>query len=259
MENFIICNWFTYTNVPKTGIIDKRCTLKCSDKSMYCEKHSVIIKDFKILNSKKTCKSNKIIHIVPRSYDQILLDLKQLGYDICARHLCIEPYETYADLSNENYILLDNDTKYYYNSDKKTQNTECITLELKKYCTNPAMVISNNNNILCRDCYEQKVSYKIGGPTINTIINYETLKIELQNLIDNGQYIKKKNIRKKKNESKENGEENEEKGENEEDEEPLTFCTQLLKNKDKSPCTRVEYKNGFCKLHYTLSLSKQSS
>ncbi len=224
-HDFILCNWYNHINVSEVGIVTKRCTTKCISKSIYCEKHTSLKNDFKLVVTKKLCSSYKNIEITPSSYRQIESCLVNNNYNILDKQYITEPYETYADFSDETKIVLDNDETYYYTTNLKKEKSMNIRVNLKKYCTGVASIFANDI-LFCKDCYEKKVAHKIAGPTINTIINEHNLNEKLKQLIIKGEYIDpNKKINKE-------------------------LCTSTTTK--GTDCTYFEYCDGVCKKHYNM-------
>lgn len=165
-----LCEWTLYDG--------SRCTKNCKGDTKgvkFCTRHHQILSFYKLATNQasddeQACVTSKTIKIVPRSKDHIKNMMSSLKYedsdtvDIMFTGGSIES----GDISDDEYIELNDGTKYYYNSTVRgSYKAKDIKILMYDHCPNdPAVIV--NGIVYCKKCYINKEI----GPTINTIKEY---------------------------------------------------------------------------------------
>jgi hypothetical protein len=158
--------------IKNVGYVPKKC-LKICKNHIYCPIHKFASSDFSIYETGK-CSSNSSMEFTPVSHDQAKNILILHNIDIKERQCIIKPYETMGDFSDDDKVVLDDGTEYFYTKDKNRKNTKELKVSIQTYCNRKAL-IKYKNYIYCKECYEKYVASKIGGPAIITL--YEQSKL----------------------------------------------------------------------------------
>jgi hypothetical protein len=166
-----VCEWSSYNG--------KRCSRK-SNGSHLCQKHAVLIKDFKIIDKKdfrnKECLTATEIKVVPMSY--IHVKNMQEKYDHSGMNIDVHfpgGHVEECNISNEDYIETPDGTQYFYESNsfsKGKQKAKNIKIHFTKFCNNKP-IVSYYDDIYCKECYKN-VSKKLGYPRISILENWSS-------------------------------------------------------------------------------------
>jgi hypothetical protein len=150
VEPEVFCNWFTYK---------KKCGTVIDKTEKYCKKHKHLLERFEIIKKPKdfACSTTRDFKIIPRSkqyiynvYDNVQVERTDLvdvyfqgGY---VEEGCIEN-ELYVELTSDN-------TKYYYQAERKQLRAKTLKIMVKEYCVrDPIVYFKDTDTYYCLECY----------------------------------------------------------------------------------------------------------
>jgi len=204
------CSWYSLINIPQVGSVPKKCS-KLRKKGIYCPYHTSLSTDFDISEA-KMCSSSYVTEFVPVSYEQTKNILTVNHINIKDHQRVVKPHKTMADLSDPEYIILDDGTMYNYGKESKK-----IKLSIRTYCNNKSL-IKYKDQLYCKICYEKYLASKINGPAIITLQEKEQLLLD---------YEKEEEVAE---------------GEGE-----VVYCSAMTKKNGQCKCKAIS--DGFCNRH----------
>jgi len=172
-----ICEWSSYKEV--------RCKSKSNGK--LCDKHAILIKDYKLLDPKNNedCLTQTNVKIEPRSYYHLKMMMKKYNYDTISLDIHFPGGNVEeGNITSEDYIEMEDGTKYYYEThtrgEKKTKNIKILFIN---HCNNTPVISIGEHNY-CKECYK-KASTKLNYPKLDIIKENEEMEKGSKKLVKN--------------------------------------------------------------------------